>query len=1775
MKCIINISQFTAKATSLLCLASFSLAFWSFNAHATDINILVSTLDGLHTAENTASELNTNTGGSPTFANSSDGWLFVDKGDELRISAFDIGSRNEPITAVLLKVKYSVEAGYTGTNWVQYSNGTLTNTDSEPTNGESDIEDVTFDLKAAGVDTWSEIAALDIHFDNNDAGGADGVSFDYIYITVTYTPLPDAPTLLSTGGTDQLAFNNSHINDNTPMFRAKATHSSTYNRMYIEVNTAADFTGTAYTQTFSGTYTSATEYNFDCTALSTALPTTDGVTYYVRAKASDDGGSNYGSWSSGTYSFTYKSAATAVAWFQTTEEQFDDGTLTNVDAVTSDQVQLEYILDDFTDGDYTASPVWTVKAGSHAVTSNVLEDLNVSASNIISTPLTQTSGYWEFKYQFSTTTHTGSMFLQSFFYLNESNFTSTSDGYMVIVRDDASSEKLVLQRVDNGALTDIITASGITYDANQHTILLTVDGSGNWELFWDGTSKGTVIDATYSSPTHWVSRHYESLGTATIGIDDLKYGAASGTDLSSGFKYSSVKSASAWDKITWNDTETKGDIKYSVYYESSGATIIPDAALTGNAAGFDDGSGGIDISGLSTSTYAELYLKATMTPTDGGPSLQDWTITPKVQIGDADSKAEAPASQTAATTVSSLKDTDAEAQEVFKFKITDLSTADTYVTKVTQIKIKTGASNNADWTTNIQGAKLYDVDGAAFVTITSATITDNDIVIAIPSGNLDIADGGSTNLALYVYLNTSSIVDGAIMDFRIDYDDHGFTADGGAGSDFTATFGSADIEGNNMTIAVVATKMIYTTDKPKANTSTDTDFDVTVTAVDANNNVDTDRACSITLSRGTGTGTLSSVTGLTQNLSSGTYSWTDVRHNTIEDITIIATDNDCSLSSSTVTSITIDVGGMYYSSSTVTQDYSSYNYGGLVGKGETNQELLEIRVVVINSDNDISISSFTFDVELSTAEDTDIDVVKIWATGTSSTFATTTQLGADITPNFGDPMTINSGANMPYTFTVAGTYYFWVTVDIDGTNATFDNVVDGKCTSIIVDGAAKTPTTTSPSGSRTISKAWQGGTSTDWGLAANWVGGVPTSSDNIFIPNETNDPLMTATSACKSMTIESGAVLTVTLSGSETFGIYGSLTNDGEISVTSAGTSVPLNFWGTGPVNWGGSGTYTGTVGGDFYINPSVAAAVTLTANIDLGTSGYLNIAANDSLVMSTYTVKTQTIIQTGYIQMTTGTLEFTETTPTLVEARFGEGTGTVYYNVTGSYDVNDLDTYYNLKVKHSGANLIELDTYTCQNLTIIPDGSPTSNVEHLAGTDVITINGNLTIDASAELQGFSTGKFVLKGNFTNNGTFDTPATSEFKFNGSSAQTISGNAVTFDDLVIDNSSGGVALTIDGTVKGTLTMTNGDLTISTGKKLTLEDLDDPGISGGGTSTMIITSGTATVEKTYTSTTKLTFPMGDGTNYRPLAITPSNTNSTVWTMSYTASGQGDTDVDGSGLNHVSTNEYWTLDRSVSSPADAIIELTWTSNNSVDNYATLEIAHYDGTTDWDMIAATPTGDNTSGTIVSDANVTSFSPFTLGSSDAANPLPIKLLNFDAKVNGQFVDITWTTATEANNDFFTIEKSVDDLNYELVTTLDGAGNSNTTLYYKITDENPFPGTSYYRLKQTDYDGNSKVFPSIPVTFTSTKFELISIHPNPADITTTISFYALENDVATLKLYNTLGQEMNVIQKRTQAGVNQFVLDVSNYRKGIYFIQLENSRLDIVQSKLVKTNFYY
>ncbi len=177
---------------------------------------------------------------------------------------------------------------------------------------------------------------------------------------------------------------------------------------------------------------------------------------------------------------------------------------------------------------------------------------------------------------------------------------------------------------------------------------------------------------------------------------------------------------------------------------------------------------------------------------------------------------------------------------------------------------------------------------------------------------------------------------------------------------------------------------------------------------------------------------------------------------------------------------------------------------------------------------------------------------------------------------------------------------------------------------------------------------------------------------------------------------------------------------------------------------------------------------------------------------------------------------------------------------------------------------------------------------------------------------------------------------------------------------------------------------------------------------------------------------------------------------------------------GIDHISACEYWDLSRT-RGLSNRQLTLGWNSKScGVDNYTDLVIARYNGgANQWQNNGGTAfTGNNTAGTVSSSGFLNSFCPYTLASTTGLNPLPISLLNFSATAVSESVIIKWQTGSEPDNAFFEIQKSKDLVTSYNLEKVVAKGNATNGASYKIVDYEPFNGLSYYRLKQTDKNGN-------------------------------------------------------------------------------------------------------
>lgn len=190
---------------------------------------------------------------------------------------------------------------------------------------------------------------------------------------------------------------------------------------------------------------------------------------------------------------------------------------------------------------------------------------------------------------------------------------------------------------------------------------------------------------------------------------------------------------------------------------------------------------------------------------------------------------------------------------------------------------------------------------------------------------------------------------------------------------------------------------------------------------------------------------------------------------------------------------------------------------------------------------------------------------------------------------------------------------------------------------------------------------------------------------------------------------------------------------------------------------------------------------------------------------------------------------------------------------------------------------------------------------------------------------------------------------------------------------------------------------------------------------------------------------------------------------------------------------------------------------------------------------------------------------------------LPIELNAFTASVlENSSVQLKWKTTTEFNNSGFQIERAATNGEWKPIAFVKGRGTVNTPQEYSYIDRNiGSTGTSFsYRLKQIDWDGKSEYSPIVMVSFKASMPNpgFIAAYPNPFNPTTTLTYFIPQTMQVSLKVYNTLGQEVvKLIDRETQtAGTHSIMLNGNSLASGTYYAAIISGNFKAIQ-KIVLT----
>ena len=594
--------------------------------------------------------------------------------------------------------------------------------------------------------------------------------------------------------------------------------------------------------------------------------------------------------------------------------------------------------------------------------------------------------------------------------------------------------------------------------------------------------------------------------------------------------------------------------------------------------------------------------------------------------------------------------------------------------------------------------------------------------------------------------------------------------------------------------------------------------------------------------------------------------------------------------------------------------------------------------------------------------------------------------------------------------------------------------------------------------------------------------------------------------------------------------------------------------------NGGSAGLYK------YYLNGATWAYAgrLLTGTSLFGVTGYLDCSNNPVLYMTTLENGTNTSGAVNKIYTYTDASATNSSAFAGVATVFeSAGTGYIYKGIAMAPTQGDLTV---------GASINAAGSYR----RIIVNSGTLTLTANISVSDSIYVANGATLDCGAfTVSGRS---FVLGAGGTlkigdpNGITASAPSGNiqtscrnynslgNYVYEGAAAQvTGDGLPYTIHNLTMNNSSTGVTLTDSVFITNLFTLTLGVLYTSDTTLLIIGP--SPAAAAGGSNTTYVDGPMKKM-----GNTSFVFRLGNNGYYATLNMSAPPVITDNFIAQYFNTSPDPTYSISSiapSIDHVSNCEYWSFYNSGGS-STVNVTLSWNTPRScgITALTDLLVAQWDGAVWQDMGRLATIGNTVAGAVISATQPPSFSPtmpFTLGSISGNNPLPIELLTFDAVYNGTDVTINWTTASEKNNDYFNIERSADAADFTSIAKVNGAGNSTSTISYADADKSPLAGISYYRLKQTDYDGNTSYSDIRTVNIAGTA--KYTVFPNPASDEITVSAYSNSNAsaklITTIKVYNTLG-EVVINNPSENATSPSSILNIQQLPSGIYYIELNN-----------------
>lgn len=624
----------------------------------------------------------------------------------------------------------------------------------------------------------------------------------------------------------------------------------------------------------------------------------------------------------------------------------------------------------------------------------------------------------------------------------------------------------------------------------------------------------------------------------------------------------------------------------------------------------------------------------------------------------------------------------------------------------------------------------------------------------------------------------------------------------------------------------------------------------------------------------------------------------------------------------------------------------------------------------------------------------------------------------------------------------------------------------------------------------------------------------------------------------------------------------------GEISSDTYSSSVTVNNSGTGTVyiaHNGGANSITGDLtisatgnAGNVYVATQSGASLTIGGNCTISNTSIDNttlyvgdngdLTVNGDLTINNNGAGTNSLVYLADGATSTCIIDGSTT----INSAGGTSNSRIYLGNNGDVTFNGITSL----TKIGTSNEITYGGCTYNNVTFAISGT---GYLGLANNEANDYNGDVTLVQN------STGYFrpdynrdcTISGDLNLNLTTVTrfgDAAGSIIFDGNGNQAINdlGPAVEhiFEEMVVNKSGGELTINTPITVANSITLTQG--IVNTTETNVISVVDNAVASGASDASYV----DGPIIKLGNDA--FTFPVGDGGNYQPIGISAPNSGSASFRAQYfmaNPSNSFDINFNDANLDHVSSREFWILDR-LATTASADVILSFDANSGdVDNLTDLRVARWDGSEWVSEGNGGTTGTTAAGTLQSTTRVSSFSPFTFGSSTANNPLPVDLADFNGKCENENVEFSWTTLSELNNDYFEILASENGADFYSLSSINGKGTTNETNHYHQKLKIDFLKNDFllFQLKQVDFDGKESFSNIKKIENCETQNFDFDIYPNPV----TEGFTYLPTSINQNTYYKVVSISGAILQEGLIPENNKLIFE--KIAAGVYFLQLETN----------------